>query len=292
MIYKYLYSIFAILIFTILMYEGIKLIFFQNIYVKSGRFLIAKINLGLQKKLYDKDINHELHDAGLKMSFNKWYKSYQKSRYLIFFIFFIYLIIKLILNKTNFNLLIIGILLYVLSTPRLKIGKHWTPFGHILKQIDLEVKNKQDTELASIIIQIQNIAISQKDEPTTLSYILTRIIRFSKYTKNGFIKMVSYIDQNNVNEAKLVFIEEIDTTLGRDLAYVLIELDNISPSEVVKQLKVLEERVRSETLTNKNKKEEFYSNILYIIPTALCFLILMNFLKIILTLVMNLVPLQ
>ncbi|QSX05471.1 hypothetical protein JYG23_12410 [Sedimentibacter sp. zth1] len=167
------------------------------------------------------------------------------------------------------------------------INNHWIPFRFIAKQIDLNLKKKQDIELSSIIIQLQNIAVSQQDEPTSLSYMLTRIVRFTKYTKTAFIKMISYVDQAKEEEAKVAFINEIDTPLARDLAHILIQLDSIKPVEVVKQLNALEERVRNDNITTKNQKEELYSDIMYIMPTILCFIILMNFLKIILNIITN-----
>ncbi len=115
--------------------------------------------------------------------------------------------------------------------------------------------------------------------------MLSRVVRFAKYTKIAFIKMISYLDQGREEQARNAFISEIDTSLGKDLAYILIELDRIEPSKVINQLKLLEDRVRKENLAHKNNTEEFYSNLMYIVPTALCFIILLNFLMIVLNLV-------
>lgn len=281
------YFLLAFLIFTILIYKGINLIFFSNeIASKDKRFIFFNIKNRMLK--FDENaIEQEFLTAGFRVSFKKYYKGYKNIRYLIFIFIFVYLIVKVSIQSISITSVIIAVMLYLITAPNIKIGKKLTPFGHIIKYFDSDLKKKQDVELSSIIIQLQNIAVSQKNEPTTLSYMLSRIVRFSKYTKTAFIKMISYIDQGKEEQARDSFIDEIDTSLSRDLAYILIQLDRIEPIEVVNQMKMLEERVRNENLTNKNHKEEFYSNLMYIIPTTLCFVILMNFLNIILNMIMN-----
>lgn len=281
------YSILAVIIFTILFYMGIKLTFFQgiNISTKSSRFLLINIKSDFNRLLYNDKLEQELIDSGFKISFISYYKKYQIIRYTVFLFILMVMILRAFNSAVSVTTILATCLLFLATSTKVKLGKHWTLFGHAMKALNDDYKKKQDLELSSIIIQLQNIAISQKDEPTTLSYMLSRVVRFAKYTKIAFIKMISNLDQGREEEARNTFIREVDTSLGKDLAYILIELDRIEPSEVINQLKLLEDRVRKENLTHKNNKEEFYSNLMYIVPTALCFIILINFLMIVLNLV-------
>lgn len=159
------------------------------------------------------------------------------------------------------------------------------------KQHKINLQNKQNRELYTIIIQLKNMVVSQQNSPCILSYMLSKVIRFTKYTKPQFIKFITLIDLNQEKQAKKRFIEEINTPLARDLVYVLIQLDKIKPVEVVNQLDALQKRVENENITVKNKKEELYSDLMYVMPTILCFLILLNFLNILLSIINNLASL-
>ncbi len=281
------YSVLAIIIFTTLFYTGINLLFFQglNRSKKSSRFVLINLKNDFNRMLYNDKIEQEFIDSGFKISFVNHYKRYQLGRYSIFLIILYILVLKAFNSTISISTIFILCLIFFATNPKIKLGKHWTLFGHAMRFFNDEYKKKQDVELSSIIIQLQNIAISQRDEPTTLSHMLSRVVRFAKYTKIAFIKMISYLDQGREEQARNAFISEIDTSLGKDLAYILIELDRIEPSKVINQLKLLEDRVRKENLAHKNNTEEFYSNLMYIVPTALCFIILLNFLMIVLNLV-------
>lgn len=281
------YSVLAVIIFTTLFYTGINLLFFQglNRSKKSSRFVLINLKNDFNRMLYNDKIEQEFIDSGFKISFVNHYKRYQLGRYTIFLIILFILILKAFNSTISISTIFIICLIFFATSPKIKLGKHWTLFGHTMRFFNDEYKKKQDVELSSIIIQLQNIAISQRDEPTTLSHMLSRVVRFAKYTKIAFIKMISYLDQGREEQARNAFISEIDTSLGKDLAYILIELDRIEPSKVINQLKLLEDRVRKENLAHKNNAEEFYSNLMYIVPTALCFIILLNFLMIVLNLV-------
>ncbi|HBB28133.1 MAG TPA: hypothetical protein DC000_02595 [Clostridiales bacterium] len=281
------YSVLAIIIFTTLFYTGINLLFFQglNRSKKSSRFVLINLKNDFNRMLFNDKIEQEFIDSGFKISFVNHYKRYQLGRYSIFLIILYILVLKAFNSTISISTIFIICLIFFATSPKIKLGKHWTLFGHAMRFFNDEYKKKQDVELSSIIIQLQNIAISQRDEPTTLSHMLSRVVRFAKYTKIAFIKMISYLDQGREEQARNAFISEIDTSLGKDLAYILIELDRIEPSKVINQLKLLEDRVRKENLAHKNNTEEFYSNLMYIVPTALCFIILLNFLMIVLNLV-------
>jgi hypothetical protein len=278
----------ATILFIALIYSGVRLIFFKdNDYTtRDKRYIFRKMKNKFIK--FDKGaVDEEFVKAGLKISFGRYYKTYENIRYLLFVVAFIFLVIKATIQSISINSIVIFVLLYIFTVPKLKAGKKFTPFGYVMKQLDAELKRKQDLELSSIIIQLQNIAVSQQHEPTTLSYMLTRVVRFSRYTKTALIKMISFLDQGKEAEAREAFENEIGTALSRDLSYILIQLDRIEPIEVVNQLKLLEARIRNENLTNKNRKEELNSDLMYIVPIALNFVILLNFLNIILNMIMN-----
>lgn len=277
------YRLFAFAIFSILVFEGIFLLFFKDSGRKNSRFSLSSLRLDISKKIDNSSIDAEFERNGLKISFKRYFKSYQVTRYLLILLMICYLIYKLLFSSISAIEVIILIAFAALTAPILKFGRKWSLFGQIMKLLDRDLKKKQDMELSSIVIQLQNIAVAQEKSPTNLSSMLLRIVGFCNYTKAGFIKMISFIDQDREDEAKQAFISEVDTILGRDLAHILIQLDKLNPAKVIEQLNLLEERIRNENLTIKNNKEEFYSNLIYLIPVILCFVILLNFVVIMLS---------
>lgn len=280
-------TVVAFIIFSTLFTIGIKLLFFQdaNLGRRAGRFVLVNIKNDINKILYNDKLEKELVELGFKISFIKYFKPYQIARYSILLVTLFIFLFKSYMATSSLSSVVFILIMFLLSNPRLKYGKYWTVFGHVMKSLEEEHRKKKDMELSSIIIQLQNVAVSQKDEPTTLSHMLLSIIRFTKYTRTAFVKMLSYLDQGKEEEAKNAFISEIDTSLGKDLAYILIEMDQIEPVEIINQLKLLEDRVIKENLANKNKTEEMYSNFMYLVPIALCFIVLLNFLMIVLNIV-------
>lgn len=271
------YVLFAFTIFGILIFEGIYLLFFIDNERKNKRFLFSSLRFDISKKIDNSSIDAEFERNGLKVSFKKYFKAYQVIRYVAILLMIAYLIYKVVFLSISTIDVVVVFALAALTAPILKFGKRWTLFGQIMRLLDKDLKKKQDIELSSIVIQLQNIAVSQEKTPTNLSSMLLRVVGFCNYTKVGFIKMISLIDQDRETEAKQAFINEVDTILGRDLAHILIQLDKLNPAKVVEQLNLLEERIRNESLTIKNRKEEFHSNLIYLIPVVLCFVILLNF---------------
>lgn len=271
------YVLFAFMLFSILIFEGIYLLFFKDNERKDKRFKLLSLRFDVSNKIDNSSIDAEFEKNGLKVSFKKYFKNYQIIRYIAILLMIAYLIYKVIFSSISTIDVAIVFVIAILTAPVLKFKKRWTLFGQIMRALDKDLKKKQDIELSSIVIQLQNIAVSQEKSPTNLSSMLLRIIGFCNFTKAGFIKMISLIDQDREEEAKQAFINEVDTILGRDLAHILIQLDKLNPAKVVEQLNLLEDRIRNESLTIKNKKEEFHSNLIYLIPVVLCFVILLNF---------------
>jgi hypothetical protein len=265
------------MLFSILVFEGVYLLFFKDNERNDKRFKLLGLRFDISNKIDNSSIDAEFEKNGLKVSFKKYFKSYQIIRYIAILLMIVYLIYKVVFSSISTINVAIVFALAILTAPVLKFKKRWTLFGQIMRVLDKDLKKKQDIELSSIIIQLQNIAVSQEKAPTNLSSMLLRIVGFCDFTKAGFIKMISLIDQDREEEAKQAFTDEVDTILGRDIAHILIQLDKLNPVKVVEQLNLLEERIRNESLTIKNNKEESQSNLIYMIPVVLCFVILLNF---------------
>ena len=279
----FLYKNIGAIIYVFLLICSAAVLFLEN---TANRFSVVKryyrfknVVAGNAGEIFYQE---KLEKNGFKLSLAKEYRYIVIGRTVIMAIAVVVAIFKIVTTGIVVQNILILLALLCLTTTEIKVGKLVTPTGYILKAIDVEHKKRQDKELAVIVVQLQNIAIGQKSQPTTLANMLIRVIRFSNYTKEAFTKMDFYIDIGQKEKARDAFVEEINTQLSRDLGYLIVKLDDVEPSEMVWQLKILEERVDNNERANKDNREEMYSNIMYLVPIILCFIILINFLSIIL----------
>lgn len=284
-------SILAVLIFSILVYFGFYLLFIDENRNYNSKKIYTDVLRLIDDQFDTYEFEKQLEDVGFNKELKSVYKPYQQFRFILFGVILFYLVIKLSHGTLSIKNIVFSIVVFLITIPIIKLGKRHTPFGIIMKYINEENKKKKDAELYGIITQLQNIAITQKDEPTTLTYMLRRIVKFSKKTKPAFIEMLKYIDINEMGKAKENFVKHIGTSLSRDFAHILIELDNIEPKKVIDQLDVLNERILNENKLNKQKNAERFSNIIYLLPTVLVFAILINFIIIIFANVMQFISL-
>lgn len=150
------------------------------------------------------------------------------------------------------------------------------------------MNDKKNKELYFIILQLQNIVVSNKNEQTNMNFMIANILNFCKYTKNGFMKFLYYYNLDDRESAINVFTENIPTRIAKDLIYILVEIDYIDPRQIINQFNMLENRVKMDIHMQKDIEEEKMSNFLYILPICLCFLIMLNFVLIVMKEVNNL----
>jgi hypothetical protein len=178
------------------------------------------------------------------------------------------------------NLAVLGVV-WVISIPRRKILKRKTPFGYILDIFEKEDRQKKDVEVFRAITQLKNLAISQKDKPLGADFMIEQLSRFAVITKPIFSQTISLWRMGKEDEACDYFADEIDTKLGREFANILRELDEINPVELVDQLELFQNHIKEERVTNRLKKQEMISNILFMPIVATAFVIMLNFVVIV-----------
>lgn len=290
-IYINSYSLLAIVIFSILVFECIDKLFMVESnkynYKRMGRFFVHKINNKINKTKNKNNISKMIEDNNFSSYLLDKVVWIIRIRYILITIIFFILVLKCIHRNIDSFIVVLASLLYIITIPRVKIKSIYMPFGILLKKLNESISFKQDLEISIVITQLKNIIVSQTTTLVSLSYMLTKVIIFTKHTRKTFIKTISLLDLGKEDEAKDTFYKELSTTLAKDFAYIFIKYDYLNPKETINQLEVLEERIYGKNISIKNKKQELYSNLLYILPTMLCFLILLNFIKIILNIIMS-----
>jgi hypothetical protein len=228
------------------------------------------------KNDYSKEeINTAFADAGINITTEK----YNNMRLILLVSIIIFTCISYHGNKLP---LIIAswIIIYLISAPVMKLGKKDSPFMMIIKMIKTMQNKKKDTEIYRILIQLKNIAITQQDKPYSGDYTINQLIKFSNLTKNALINFLMYYNMGKEDEAYEKFTKEINTPMGNDLGVILLKLDKLNPKELIEQIDIIKEKNREKHITEKHKKQNVISDLIYLPIIIPVFILFLNFIMI------------
>jgi hypothetical protein len=168
------------------------------------------------------------------------------------------------------------------SYPKANIFDLKTPFYYITSIFIMEFKNKKNKEIYRAICQLKNITMSKTDKPLGSVFIIEELMKFTECTKPIFARMLSYWIRNERKEACEYFSEAIGTREGRELADVLIKLDDLKPEELRDQLALYQATVKQERRSYREKRNELKGYLLYALVIISTLVVLLNFLIVVL----------
>lgn len=228
----------------------------------------------LKVQLDEKEIDKHFTESGLNITTLK----YQLVRHLIFIIWLMLLIyIRITTNYLSFNRLFLAAILYVVTTPVETILSKKSPFIIILDELAKEYKKKKDSEVYRAISQLKNLAIAQQKHPVGADFIIEQLSKFANLTRPAYIKVLSLWRLGKNEEAIQSFGDEIDTRLGREFGNILLKLDELNPAEFIEQLEIYQGNIKNERSTERQKRNELISNIIYTPAVISSLVILLNF---------------
>lgn len=221
-------------------------------------------------------INTLFSDAGLNITVDK----YNQLR-LILLVILVGVTCVFLYNSEKLRLMIGLILIgYLITTPALNIGKKNSPFLAILSMIKTIQNRKKDTEIYRILIQLKNIAITQKDKPYSADYTINQLIKFSRLTKKALINFLMFYNLGKEEEAYERFTNDIHTKMGNEVGMILLKLDKLNPLELMNQIDIIKERTREKHITEKHRKQNTVSDFIYLPIIIPVFILFLNFIMI------------
>lgn len=201
---------------------------------------------------------------------------YNMIRAIVLFSLLALIIISSIRDGANTTLFAIWVVLFVVSYPVVYIGSYKSPFGYIIDMLETEYKGAVTTELYRSLTQLKNVAIAQREKPLGAMFIIQMLAQFSDITKPAYMKVLDYLQKNQIDEADKYFTEYTDTELGSKMANLFVKLDAMNPAELVQNIIILQEAAREEKNTQTHRRDEFLSNIGYLFTTALVAVIFLD----------------
>lgn len=267
------------LVFLILSVSGV--ILFWNIKkenkvdirIKKNRY--DKIKDFVSERLNDKELTQTLKKSGLTFTSAQ----YQIPRYIIFTIIILMIHISYItqMDSYPFNSIILVIVLFAVSSPKEYFLGHKTPFKLTMDVLMKNHKYKMDLELYKAISQLKNLSIIKQNNPPGAIFIIEQINKFTNITKPIFNRLIAYWSKGQKKEGCEYFRKAIDTPVGNELANYLLKLDELNPIELKEQLILYQETVRRRRETEKERKNEKRSNLIYVFVVISSLMVILNF---------------
>lgn len=221
-------------------------------------------------------INSVFEKAEIKLTFTQ----YQVIRYLLFIVFLLLVIATYFYSgqgKMPYNQLIAVLILFLISSPKTKVTGKSTPFLLCVEYKANKVRNEKNTEIYRAISQLKNLSMIYQENPPEGLFILEQLRKFTVKIRPAFNTLMRDWERGERDKACSKFQAEIGTPQAEKFTDILIKLDDLSPSELKKQLELFQESVRKDRETEKLKSNENISSIVYFFVMAAAFIVLMNF---------------
>ncbi|NLD20538.1 MAG: hypothetical protein GX663_09925 [Clostridiales bacterium] len=169
--------------------------------------------------------------------------------------------------------------LFTISTPtqtffntRLK-----SPFMYLMGKAFVMRGKRYDDEIFNSFVILKNLAVVQKEKPRSADYILELLMENSGRLKNIYTEMLSIYRSEEPERAFGFFAENIGTKSAKSLAIVLAKLDSINPHELLEQIRVSQDAISEQRYTEASKRAERNGIISIGFSTGTFFVILLNF---------------
>lgn len=235
---------------------------------------IAKEKTRLLKKRIDQGFAHNqnqdniLLDTGFFMS----KVNYDMLRFISLILgFFGGLIIK------DEKIMILIVVIFLVATPKTKIGSFNTPFGLILSAMKMQHSYKKDLEIYEAMAFLKNSICINVNNTIGSDVIIEQLAGYGDLLKPIYFKMLNLLRLNRREEAIVVFAREAGTKMSADFGRLLIQLDEISPRELEETLLSYQKNMREVKITRQKQQDEIMSDILYLPVVINVLLIFINF---------------
>ena len=173
------------------------------------------------------------------------------------------IIIVAVISKSILGV-IFAFTLYILSNPVefTKKGKP-TVWHKVLEKIKDADRNRKDDEILESLALLKNIVVQQKDSPVGISYILENLAQNADYTKSAYLKMINLLNLGKKEMAVEAFCREVDTQIGKELASLLIQFDNLNTGELEQAVLLKQNFVKEKKKTRANQKNQVISALIF-----------------------------
>ncbi len=250
--------------FTVLLYDED---FGNSAIIESAR---GKINTSFKKIMVDKNAEDNL----LKGT------SFYLHKDLYSLIRFSLLALIVIVGVVSKSIVGLGfaVILYVVSVPKEYSKKNSAlPWHYVLNAIKSIDNNRKDDELLDALSILKNLVVQQKYTQISLNYILEHLSEGAYATAPAYQKMRMQISLGRKEEALKVFTEEVNTQIGKEMALLLLQFDDLDSGQLEQAVLAKQNMVREKKATRINSKDQLIAVGIYTIALIGVMLTLLDF---------------
>lgn len=251
-------GIFLITGILILIYRGKSLNTGQKLQVQidiiKGQFKGRQDNILTGTRYYfDRDIYHGIRFSGGAFLFGYGFLSH------------------------NWTFIMLAIAFILLTIPKSSLKRIKTPFFYFNRAFSQYEKRKADGELLELIGFLKNLVTLQSRNSVGAEYIISELSSVAEFTKPAFLMMLNKLRLNRKAEAYETFSSAVNTEMGRDLAHLLIELDELKPLELQEVILMQQRQAQSIRSTRLRRSDETVSVLVYLPVIAAIMVVFLDF---------------
>lgn len=155
------------------------------------------------------------------------------------------------------------------------------------KYQDHLLRKAREQEIFTSCMILKNLSIVQKDYPMSADFYLERLMEDSRYLRSIYGEMLLLWRSGMGEKAFSVLEERVQTKAAVNFSLILSKLDQVNPSELVSSMRSFEESFSEERVTRATRRAYIRSLIVTTASAASVFLILMNFIIVVIFLDME-----
>lgn len=136
---------------------------------------------------------------------------------------------------------------------------------------------KYDKEIFEAVSFLRNLTAVGKGQTTNTDYILEMLAESKGALQPIYLQMLSYLRLNRRKDAADVFAGCVESGVGKDFAWFLIQWDEINPEELSEALFSFEKRMKEVRMTTLKRRDETVSDLIYLPVVINIMMIFINF---------------
>jgi hypothetical protein len=154
------------------------------------------------------------------------------------------------------------------------------PFKAILNVLEKGRREKTDIEIYEAVSFLRNIAFIGKGGAFSTDAVLEQLILHKGSLSPIYGQMLRLLRQNQKEEAIEYFSKSAATEIGKDFGRLLMQWDEIEPSQLLETLLSHQKSIREARMTAQKRRDETVSDLIYLPVVVNLMLIFINFIYI------------
>lgn len=163
---------------------------------------------------------------------------------------------------------------HVLSTVKEREGN---PISFVRRMLRSMRHEKYEKEIFEAVSFLRNLAAAGKGKTTSTDYILEALAGSKGALQPVYLQMLSNLRLNRRKDAVDAFAGCVESGVGKDFAWFLLQWDEVHPEELSEALLSFEKRMKEIRMTTLKRRDETISDLIYLPVVINIIMIFINF---------------